>query len=204
MTAINKDKTEHLIAQFLTERDHPTTEDWKALVDQYPQHASAIADAAMVRAAGDAADAADDPFVFDVELANRTVSKALNRVHQMPSRNLEIAQHQMNSLKGVARKEAAEKLGIGPYPALLNGVLSGRTQAPVKLLQELAAFFDVQMTALAELFRRNFAATPVPAFKAGNSKPQVAAEPASWEDAVRALKLSSEETSRLLAFSDDC
>ncbi|ABD68938.1 hypothetical protein Rfer_1203 [Rhodoferax ferrireducens T118] len=203
MTDINKNEAERLIAQFLSEHEHPTTKDWKALVNKYPQHASNIADAAIVRMAGDAADASDEDYVFDAELASRTVSKALSRFHQVPSHSLESAQQKVNSLKGAARKGAAQKIGIGPYATLLNGVLSGRTKAPGKLLDALSAFFEEPATALAEVFRRNFATTPVPAFKAGHGKPKLATQPNTWEESVREQDLSAEETARLLKFADE-
>ena len=203
MTYIIKDEADSLIAQFLNEHDHPTPDDWNALLNRFPEHASEIADAAMVRTAGDTADASDEEYMLNAELANRTVSKALMRIHQSPSPNLVTAQQKVNSLKGAARKEAEEKIGVGPYASLLNGVLSGRTKPPGKLLGALSAFFEVPATALAEVFRRSFAATPVPSFKAGGAKPKIAAEPSTWEEAVREQRLSVEETARLLKFSDE-
>lgn len=203
MTDINKDEAERLIAQFLNEHDLPTTENWKALVAQYPQYASDIADAAMVRAAGDAADASEEDYAFDAALSNRTVSKVLNRIHRGSSPSLEAAQQKVNSLRGAARRETAELVGIGPYPSLLNGVLSGRTKPPSKLLDALSAFFEVPATALLEVFRRSFATTPVPEFKAGDTKPKIATEPSTWEKAVREQELSAEEIARLLKFADE-
>jgi hypothetical protein len=67
----------------------------------------------------------------------------------------------------------------------------------------LSAYFDEPATALAEVFRRNFAATPVPAFKAGDGKPKLATQPSTWEKSVQEQDLSAEETARLLKFSDE-
>lgn len=204
MTNTNRAEAERLIIDFLNQHASPATKDWKQLLDRFPQHAAAIADAAMVRAAGDAADASAEPYELDAELANRTVSKALSKVHQTPSWNLEVAKTKVASIqKPAARKQTAIEVGIGPYPALLNGVLSGRTKAPSKVLGALAAQFEVPRLALAELFRRCFEESVVPAFKGGNNKPQVAAEPVSWEEAVRGLNLSEEETTRLLKLGEE-
>jgi hypothetical protein len=42
------DKIDRLIEEFLIENPEPKTGDWKRLIEQYPQHASAIADAALI------------------------------------------------------------------------------------------------------------------------------------------------------------
>ena len=203
MTYIIKDEADILIAQFLNEHEHPTQDDWNELLNRFPQHASEIADAAMVRTAGDMADASNEEYVLNHALANRTVSKALMRIQQSHSPVLEMAQGKVNSLRGAARKEAAVKIGVGPYASLLNGVLSGRTKPPRRLLDSLSAFFEVPATALAEVFRRSFALTPVPSFKAGGTKPMIAAEPKTWEEAVREQRLSLEETARLLKLCEE-
>lgn len=198
---INKEwsEAEQLIADFLNQLPSPTTQDWKQLIDQFPQHARTIADAAMVRAAGDAAEAAAESYELDEELANRTVSKALSKIHQTTNLNLAKAKNKIDSIqKPAERRQTAIAVGIGPYPALINGVLSGRTRAPSRVLDALADKFDVPRIALVELFRRKFEAYFVPAFKVSGSKPKLAAEPASWEEAVRGLNLPEEEMIRLL------
>lgn len=195
----NWSEAEQLIVDFLNQHPSPTTQDWKQFIERFPQYASAIADAAMVRAAGDAADAAAEPYELDEELANRTVSKALNKIHQTNTMNLAKAKNKVDSIqKPAERRQAAIAVGIGPYPALLNGVLSGRTRAPSRVLNALAEMFDVSRLALVELFRRQFEESVVPAFKGGGSKPKLAVEQVCWEEAVRGLKLPEEETRRLL------
>lgn len=204
MNATNRDQAERLIVEFLNEHDKPTVADWKRLASQHPQHASAFVDAALVRAAGDAADASDEEYKLDPKLATQTVSKALSKAQQSPSVNLEAAATKVAAIQGpVARKEAAVSVGIGPYPPLLNGVLAGRTRAPRKVLEALAELLAVPAIALREFFARTFAASAVPAHKAGNSKPMVSIEPATWEAAVRGLSLPTEETARLLKLGDE-
>jgi hypothetical protein len=204
MTATNRDQAERLIVEFLNEHDKPTMADWKRLADQHPEHAAAFVDAALVRAAGDAADASDEEYNLDPKLATQTVSKALSKAHQTPSVNLEVAAAKVAGIQGpIARKETAISVGIGPYPPLLNGVLAGRTRAPRKVLEALAALLAVPAMALRELFARTFAASAVPAHKAGDSKPMVSTEPATWEVAVRGLSLPPEETARLLKLGDE-
>ena len=204
MNDTQRNQAERLIAEFLEGHDKPTVGDWKRLADQYPEHAATFVDAALVRAAGDAADASDEEYKFDARLATQTVSKALNKAHQMPSANLESAAKKVAAIQGpTARKEAAVAIGIGPYAPLLNGVLVGRTKGPRKVVDALASFLEVSAIALRELFARAFAASAVPAFKVGEGKPQVASEPATWEEAVRGLGLPAEETARLLKLADE-
>lgn len=192
-------KAEEPIVDFLNQHPSPTTEDWKRLIERFPQHAGVIADAAIVRAAGDAADAAVEPYELDEELATRTVSKALNKIHQTTNLYLTKAKKKVDAIRSPAqRKQAAIAVGIGPYPALLNGILSGRTKPPSRVLDALAIMFDVPGFALVELFRRQFEESAVPAFKGRGSKPKLASEPVFWEDAVRGLDLSEKETTRLL------
>lgn len=199
MSKKNWSEAEQVIVDFLNQHPNPTTQDWKKLIERFPQYACAIADAAMVRAAGDAADASAEPYKLDEELANRTVSKVLSKIHQTTNLNLANAKNKVNAMKKPAeRRETAIAVGIGPYPALLNGVLSGRTRAPSRVLDALAAMLDVPRLALLESFRRNFEESVVPAFKGGGTKPKLSAEPVSWEEAVTSLKLSKEETTRLL------
>lgn len=199
MTNKNCSEAEQLIVEFLNQHPSPTTQDWKKFIERFPQHAIVIADAAMVRAVGDAADAAAEPYELDIELANRTASKALNKIHQTTNLNLAKAKHVVDSIKKPAvRRQTAIAVGIGSHLTLLNGVLSGRTRAPSRVLDALAAMFDVPKLALVELFRRQFEESVVPAFKGGRNKPKLAAEPVPWEEAVRGLKLPEEETTRLL------
>lgn len=203
MNESNRDQAERLIVAFLDEHEEPTMEDWKRFADMYPEHAVAIADAALVRAAGDAGDASATEYRFIEELANKTVSRALNKAHQMPSPNLEAVSKKIAAIQGpTARKETAIAVGIGPYPALLNGVLAGRTKAARRVLAALADLLDVPATALSEFFARTFAASAVPVFKATLQKPEVPTEPASWEQAVRGLRLPPEETKRLLKLDE--
>lgn|SRR5574337_331052 len=192
-------KAEELIVNFLNQHPSPTTEDWKRLIERFPEHAGAIADAAIVRTAGDAADAAAEQYEVDEELASRTASKALNKIHQTASLNLTKAKNKVDAIRKPAqRKQAAIAVGIGPYPALLNGILSGRTVAPSRVLDALATMFEVPRLAVVELLRRQLEESPVPSFKGRDSKPKLASEPVFWEDAVRGLHLPEKETTRLL------
>lgn len=203
MNTINREETDRLIRMFLEETPQPTVEDWKRLINQYPQHSSAIADAALVRKIADINASGEVRFEFDEQLAARTVSKALNLLHQIPSSNVIVAKQKIDAIKGPGVHDVAIKIGIGPYPGLLNGVLSGRTKAPYRVLGALADYLQVSTFAMVEIFRRAFAASEVPAFKARHGQPVVNPEPATWEQAVRALDLPQGETVRLLNLSDE-
>lgn len=208
MTATNRTDAEQLIVEFLAATDHPTPADWKALADKHPEHASAFVEAALVRAVGDAAEAAEatsaEPYEFDVALATRMVSKGLSKLHQTSSAQLDLAQQRVKAVKTPSqRRELSAKVGIGEHVSLLAGVLVGRTLAPRKLLEAISEALDVPNVALREAFVRFFEATPLPAHKGGERKPVVAAAPATWEEAVRGLSLDAKETARLLSFSDE-
>ncbi|GEM_PF-2259659 len=197
-------EVDRLISEFLEAYEHPSTQDWKVLADRYPQHAAAIADAAAIRAAGDAAEARDLPYEFDPALATRTVSKALAMAY---ARNTSVneAQHKLaQALPGPAeRRELAVAVGLGEQISLLNGVLSGRTWPARSVLRSLARWLQVAEAALLEAFARAFAADPLPANKALRGKPMVQLQPVSWEQAVRSLGLGDEETAALLRLDDE-
>lgn len=203
MKTTNREEADRVIRNFLEETLQPTMEDWKGLINQYPQHSSAIADAALIRKVADLNVSKASEFEFDERLATRTVSKALNLLHQIPSSNIRTAEEKIEEIKGPGVRDVAQKIGIGPYPGLLSGVLSGRIKAPYKVLGALADFLQESSFAMAEIFRRTFAASQVPAFKARHGLPVVNQEPATWDQAVQALNLSQEETARLLKFSDE-
>jgi hypothetical protein len=101
-------------------------------------------------------------------------------------------------VRGPGVRKLAQEVGVAPHVALLNSVLAGSVEAPKQLLVRLADKFQVSALVLAEFFRRSFAVSSVPAFKAEQGKPGVPLEPTKWPEAVRALRLSEAETSRLL------
>jgi hypothetical protein len=195
---------ERLIEDFLLEHPNPVADDWRRLINRYPQHANQIADAALFRWGSDDVHGEEGDLSPTGQSAfDNTISKVLNAVHQTPSPLLTTASERVDSIRGPAVKKLAIELGIGPYGSLLSGVIVGRTVAPRRVLNALANKLQVSAESLAELFRRSFAASTVPAFKATENKPQVATQPATWEEAVRALQLDPKETARLLEFSED-
>jgi hypothetical protein len=123
-------------------------------------------------------------------------------MQQVTELELEKAHAQVQAVQGPAVRKLSNDIGLGKNSALLSGVLSGRTEAPSKVLQALSDRLQVAALALAESFRRSFALNTVPAFKAGDGKPVVHPEPQSWSDAVASLKLSSEEAQALLELAD--
>lgn len=200
MTKRNQDEAARLVEDFLIDSPNPQTSDWKRLIDAHPQHAAAIADAALAHA--EDAGEADTPMPFNEALFNSTISRVLNLVHQTPSPLLEEAQKKVAEIQGPTTKKVAVEIGIGPYGSLLSGVLVGRTVAPHRILAALGRQLNVSMSALAESFRRNFAVSEVPAFKAPDGQPRLMTQPSTWEQAVRAMNLPPEETQRLLQLSD--
>lgn len=201
MSECNKDESERLIENFLVNNPNPKSADWKRLIDASPKFAGEIADAALAHAGASSDGASDRP--FNESLYNSTVSVALNLVHTTPSPLLQEAEKKVLAIQGPEARTVAVDIGIGPYASLLSGILVGRTFAPRRVLSELSRRLEVPMAALAELFKRSFAASVVPAFKATDGQPQVATEPMSWEGAVKAMKLSAEETERLLKMGSE-
>ncbi|AJX76037.1 hypothetical protein X963_2012 [Burkholderia pseudomallei MSHR7498] len=204
MTKMNRDEAEVLIQAFLEAHEAPTAADWKKLIDEHKEHADSFVEAALIRAAGDAAESSPEPYHLDTELADKTVSTALNLLHRSQSVALDIAATKVAAVKSPsARKKLASEVGIGPHVSLLSGVLVGRTIAPKVLLAALARALDTPILALREHFVRAFELSTVPSYKSTTGKPNVPVRPASWDEAVRGLNLDAAETERLLRFSDD-
>lgn len=193
-----------LIEEFLETHERPSLDDWKALADKHPHHAAAIADAAAIRAAGDAAEAKDEPYAFDPALATRTVSKALAMAYARNAQIDNVERKLAQALPGPAqRRDLAAAVGLGGQISLLNGVLSGRTRPARQVLRALARQLQVAESALLEVFSRAFAAAPLPANKALRGKPTVQLQPVSWELAVRSLGLGDEETAAMLRLDNE-
>lgn len=200
----NQDKNEigHIVEDFLIDHPSPKNNDWKALIDAHPEYAGTIADAALANRGSVELEAAARDWPLNQSAFDKTISFALNLVHQVPSPLLEEAKQRVAAIQGPTVKKVAVELDIGPYPSLLSGVLVGRTHAPKRLLKALAAKLEVSPLTLVELFKRTFSASEIPAFKSPNGKPQLAAQPSTWKQAVIALDLPPEETARLLKLSD--
>ncbi|CPH74219.1 hypothetical protein [Burkholderia pseudomallei] len=204
MTTLNRDEAEVLIQAFLEAHEAPTAADWKKLIDEHKEHANSFVEAALIRAAGDAAECSPEPYHLDTDLADKTVSTALNLLHRSQSASLDIAASKVAAIKSPsARRELATKVGIGPHVSLLSGVLAGRTSVPNILLAALARALDAPILALREHFVRTFELSAVPSYKSTGGKPNIPVRPASWDEAVRGLNLDAAETERLLRFSDD-
>ena len=203
MTNRYEDEAARLVDDFLFENPNPQTSDWKRLIDAHPQLAGAIADAALAHSGTDEAAEGGNPLPFNDALFNATISRVLNLVHQTPSPILEAAQRKVAEIQGPAAKHVAVEIGIGPYASLLSGVLVGRTLAPIRILAALGRRLDVPSVALSELFRQTFAMSEVPAFKSPDGQPRLLTQPRTWEQSVRAMNLSPEETERLLQLSDE-
>lgn len=195
---------DRLISAFLETHDQPTMGDWKDLADRHPQHAAAIADAAAIRAAGDAAEAGHEPYEFDPALATRTVSKALAMAY---ARNFSVDDAQRKLAQALPdpaeRRELATAVGLGAQLSLFNGVVSGRTRPARQVLRSLAKHLQVAEAALVEVFARAFAADPIPANKALRGKPVVNLQPVTWEQHVRSLGLGDQETAALLRLDEE-
>ncbi len=109
----------------------------------------------------------------------------------------------ISTYRGPAIRGLAAKLGLGPHiTPLLSGVLAGSIRAPKKLLRQLSDVLGAPAPALTRYFSGSFASRHVPAFKAENDKPQVSASATTWEDAVKSLKLSAEQTKELLQLDE--
>lgn len=107
-------------------------------------------------------------------------------------------EQRMAAVKGAAVRPLAKEFGLGTRASLLSGVMAGSIRAPKLLLGKLATHFGATEARLNDLFKHSFENRAVPAFKAENGKPQIVDTVASWEQAVRSLKLGKDETDALL------
>ena len=118
---------------------------------------------------------------------------------EVPVADIEAAWAAIQRIKGPAARTLAEQLGFTKSGSpLINGILSGRIEAPIKVFEMLSNVLDVSARALKRVTAEAFQLSAVPSFKAGDTKPTVSAKPEAWEDAVRSLSLPFGDTDRLL------
>ena len=197
------EEVDRLIEEFLIENPQPETGDWKRLIEEYPQHAGATADAVLINRNFVAPQTNVSAGAFNEKLFNVTISQVLNLVHQTPGASLVEAKKRVTTIQGPSVKKIAEEIGIGPYASLLNGVLVGRTIAPIRVLRALESRLEVPILALVELFRLTFSQREVPAHKVIGGKPKLQSQPCTWEQAVKEMNLPPDETARLLSLCEE-
>lgn len=203
MTNMNISEAGRLIEDFLSNTSSPQTNDWKRLINQHPEFASEIALAAIDDRSSYVESVGGELNTDEKAIYNRTISRVLNMVHSAPIHAIQDAQIKIEAIKGPSARTIAQEVGLGQHVVLLNRVLSGRTRAPGKLLADISKRLDIAVIALEQFFELAFANNKVPAYKATGAKPQVAAHPQSWADAVRELKMSKEDTTELLKLEDE-
>ncbi len=115
---------------------------------------------------------------------------------------LVLARAAIAGVKGPKVRRLAVDVGIGNYAMLVSGMLAGTIETPPKLLDAISTNLDVSRVALRQVLSESFEESAVPAFKSEEGKPHVHLEPQKWEDAIRSLALSDDETNRLLKFND--
>lgn len=189
---------EDVITALLVGTAEPTALQWKALIDRYPHYANEIAEAALEYRTTQHL-TLDDLNGPAPEMYARTLSWAINAYHTTPRPESLALERRIQEVKGPAARPLARTLGLGKNVVLLNGVLSGRIRSPRRITARLAETFETRVGALTDVFAREFARQPAPAFKAERKKPQIRREPQPWDEAVRSLGLSEDETNELLA-----
>jgi len=113
--------------------------------------------------------------------------------------DMDAARAAIHRVKGPATRALAEQLGFTKSGSpLINGVLTGRIAAPIKVFEMLSNVLNVSTRALKQVTVEAFQLSVVPSFKAGEDKPEVLAKPEAWESAVNSLNLSSSDTNRLI------
>lgn len=112
------------------------------------------------------------------------------------------AQAAIAGFLGPKANELANHLGLPGKRRLVNEVLVGIVRAPGVLMRNVAEYFQVSPEAMNEAVSLNFRQLAAPSFKAPNGQPRVLTEPVSWEEAVKALKLTHDEEAQLLALGD--
>jgi hypothetical protein len=115
---------------------------------------------------------------------------------------LVLARAAVTGVRGPKVRRLAVDIGIGNYAMLVSGILAGTIETPSKLLDAISRNLDVSRVALKQVLCESFEESEVPAFKSEEGKPQVLLEAQKWEDAVRSLVLTDDETARLMKFKD--
>lgn len=192
-----------LIEKFLAVTPSPTKKDWKQLIEENIEFSGYIADAALQHASVEHLSEDDVNSYLDDQAFNLSVSDVLNLVHNTPSLMYAQLEQQLAAIRGYRVRQVAADISLAYASALINSVLAGTVRAPRKLLERLANRFGTSIEALQLFLKTTFESQPVPSFKAENGKPLVSIEPTAWADAVRASKLTSEQTKELLDLEDE-
>ena len=130
---------------------------------------------------------------------NEALQARMANGFKVPIEDIEAAWAAIQRIKGPAARTLSEQLGFTKSGSpLINGILSGRIEAPTKVFEMLSNVLDVSVRALRRVTAEAFQLSTVPSFKAGDTKPTVSAMPEAWEAAVRSLSLPSIDTNRLL------
>jgi hypothetical protein len=198
----NSNAAARIIKTFRASSPTPSEQEWMALIEAHPEFAGEIADAALVERTAEHLDESDLEAPLDHGVFEAGVSRAINRLYEIPSAALSKAQEKIGAAQGTAVRTLAREVGLGAASSLLSGVLVGTIEAPRKLVGFLATKWESPSWVLLECFRRTHDAAAVPAFKAEFGKPGIATEPKSWAEAVRSLNLPELETQRLLRLQD--
>jgi len=201
MTNTFKVEAKNIVDNFLTDYPNPITQDWSRLIDKYPEFAQDIADLAIFHGSFSDININED-LAFDQKAYDATISQVINYAYKTPSPIVLEANQKVEAIKGPQIKSISITIGIGPYPALLNGILAGRIVAPSSVLNSLSNFLNISILVLQQVFQSKFEHSVVPSFKSTDGKPEVKINSKSWEAAVRSLELSADETARLLKISE--
>jgi hypothetical protein len=192
----------HIIDEFRATTPTPSEQDWMSLIATHPEFAGEIADAALLDRTTEHLEEADLGAPLDQSVFDSGVSRAINMLHEKPSAALCEAQEKIAAVQGTDVRALARDAGLGSASVLLSGVLVGTIEAPRKLVDFLAVKWGSTAVVLRECFRRAGASATVPAFKAQMRKPGLPTRPTPWAEAVKSLKLSEQETQRLLQLQD--
>jgi len=192
---------EEILTEFFAGHASPTASDWKALIRAHPEHAVELADAHLIlQFAASVGDEAIEP--MDEQAISRTLAPVLDRLAIGRGRETSSVEASLSTLRGSRLRELSSAVGLNEHLSLLNGVLSGRTQAPQTILKRLAERLNVVPSQLALVFARRFESAGQPAFKSTDQKPTAQWHPTPWAEAVRAEGLPKEYEEELLALTD--
>jgi len=209
MTSINgKPSLEEVLDQFFFSADKPSPTMVLRACEAHPEYREDILEFAALWSSYEATPAhASVEAVRDVseESVSRLQSFVLNRLHELDNKpmfdaDVEAAQLAVAGLAGAKLKRAAAAVGLGESSLLLTKVLTQRiTNAPIKVLKGLASHLNVVESALRQCLGVRLAGGM--SYKASD-KPNIP-QAETWESAVRALSVSAEEKSRLLALQQE-
>lgn len=197
---------DEVLDEFFYSADKPTSAQVIRACEAHPEYRADIVEFAALWTAYEASpEPAEDASssATHAEDVSFLQSFVLNRLHELDGKpastsDLESAKRAVAALKGAKLARAAAFVGFGSNVLLLAKVLTTISNVPARVARDLAEHLQVLQTDLQQCLgprlvgSRSYSAARVPNAPGAET----------WESAVRALPVSEDEKTRLLAFQE--